>query len=275
MNNLYAIILGIVQGLTEFLPISSSGHLVLFQRLMGLKEPELLFDISVHIGTLVAICLVFYNEITSIISAILKLPSLLKTSQGFGELFSENQEIRMAVLIFTGSIPTAILGILFSNISSQLFSSVWLVALMLVLTGTILWATRFVRSEGQGIKHFTIWKSLIIGLVQGFAIIPGVSRSGSTIAAGLFVGVERETAARYSFLLSIPAIIGAFLVEMNGAGVNSDTSFVQLLIGAITSAVVGFVALKLLLRLVRRGHFFYFAPYCWLVGSMMLIWLWL
>ncbi len=272
MSKLDAIILGIIQGSTEFLPISSSGHLVLFQHILGLKEPELFFDISVHIGTLIAVCIVFYNEIWSIISTLIRLPSLLKSSGSYSILYSENPDIRMVFLIFTGSIPTALLGFMFSTISDRLFSSIWLVGLMLIITGIVLWATRLVKYEGHGIERFSIWKSLVIGMVQGLAIIPGISRSGSTIAAGLFIGIERETAARFSFLLSIPAIIGAFGLEMSTSAANSTDYQGTIIIGLITSVIVGFFSLKVLLRVVKRKHFFYFAPYCWLTGTVILVW---
>ena len=213
-----AIILGAIQGLTEFLPVSSSGHLVLMQNLFGINEPEILFDIFLHLGTLVAICIVFIKEILSILLTIWRLPGLLRSSKSWLQLFKENEDIRIAALIITGSIPTAILGLMLERWSDQLFGSVGLVGFMLLVTGCLLALTRRVQTEDRFIKQVTVKDSLIIGLVQGFAVIPGISRSGATISVALFLGINREVAGRFSFLLSIPAILGALIL-----GFQSET----------------------------------------------------
>ncbi len=177
----------------------------------------------------------------------------------------------MAVLIVVGSVPTAILGLFFRSIVNDIFGSTRLVGLMLILTGILLWQTRRFRIKGRPLKNTGLKEALIIGLVQGFAIIPGISRSGSTIAVALFMGLDRELAGRYSFLLSLPAILGALILSFNSPAMETALSVHLFVWGTITAAIVGFAALKILLRLVRRGRIHFFAPYCWIVGIVTLI----
>lgn len=275
MDPLQAIVLGIIQGLTEFLPVSSSGHLVIFQSLFGLKEPELLFNISVHIGTLVAIFGIFFKEIRSIILTMVRFPRLMISSGSISGLFTENKDIRIAGLIVIGSCPTALLGIFFNKIADQVFASVGIVGIMLLVTGSILWLTRNTGIEGRNIKNVTVKDAIIIGLVQGMAILPGISRSGSTISVALFLGVDRETAARYSFLLSIPAILGALLIMLTSSTTLGTASGGIMILGSLIAGVVGYFALKILLRLVKKGKLYRFAPYCWFAGAFALIWHWM
>ena len=257
-----AVLLGVVQGLTEFLPVSSSGHLVLFQNLLGLKEPLLAFDISVHVGTLFAVAIYFFKDIIGILKALTKWLAVLPDRQAASVLLKEDREIRIALLIIAGSIPTAILGLLFKEIAETLFSSVAIVGVTLIITGIILWCTRGVREEGHGIRQFTVKNSFAIGIVQGLAIIPGISRSGSTIAAGLLLGLNRETAARFSFLLSIPAVAGAGLLGAGDLLGQSDLPTAIIATGTLVSCIVGYASLKLLVWMVRRGRLHFFAPYC-------------
>ncbi len=271
MDLFQAIILGIIQGLTEFLPVSSSGHLVIFQNLFGLKEPELFFDISVHVGTLAAIVIFFWKEIRAIIISLAHFSALaLKKRVSFRNVY-EDKDAKLAILIVIGSIPTDIIGILFHKIADTLFSSVVLVGFMLIITGLLLWGTRWVKKDCKSINDFSVRDALIIGFVQGIAIIPGISRSGSTIAVGLFLGLNRETAARYSFLLSIPAILGASALSLNHLSAN-DVPLKVTFFGAFTSCIVGYWALKLLIKIVKHGRMQIFAPYCWAIGVLALIW---
>ena len=276
MTTLEAVVLGIIQGLTEFLPVSSSGHLVLFQQIFGLKEAELFFDVCVHLGTLVAVILVFHREIGNIIAALLRLLSLAGQKDKFLQQLESDPDVKMAWLIIIGSIPTAILGLMFHNIADRLFSSPFFTGLMLVVTGLLLWLTRRARLDGKktGLAGFSRTKAFIIGIVQGLAIIPGISRSGSTISIGLLLGINRETAARYSFLLSIPAIVGAGLLSLKDGLSQTDPVIRLSLLGAVSAALVGYGALKVLLRMVKRGHLYVFAPYCWLVGILAIVLSW-
>ena len=273
MNSIEAIILGIIQGLTEFLPVSSSGHLVLFQHLFGLKEAELFFDICVHLGTLVAVVIVFRQEIIKILSALLQLVSMRGQKEKFLQRVDSDPDLKMALLIVIGSIPTAILGLLFSGIADRLFSSTLITGLMLMVTGLLLWLTRKAESHATSASSgdLSTGKAVVIGIVQGLAIIPGISRSGSTISTGLLLGVDRETAARYSFLLSIPAIVGAGILSLKDGLSQTNPVISMSLLGAVTAAVVGYGALKSLLHLVKKGRLHVFAPYCWLVGIVAIL----
>ncbi len=271
MDPIQAVSLGILQGLTEFLPVSSSGHLVLLQNAFGIKEPELLFDISVHIGTLVAVCIVFFTEIKNILVSLIRLPSLLRSSQSLKNLFNENADIRLAGLIVLGSIPTAVLGLIFHEVVDQLFSGVGMVGVMLLITGTLLWITRKIPLTNRSIKEMTVKDAIGIGVMQGLAIIPGISRSGSTISVALFLKIDRETAGRYSFLLSIPAMIGALILALVSDSIHNSLPAGIILLASAIAAVVGYMALKILLRLVKKGRLYLFAPYCWLLGIIALI----
>ncbi len=262
MTNLQAVILGAIQGLTEFLPVSSSGHLVLCQQFFGLKQEELFFDISVHMGTLVAVMIFFRKEIFAIFN------SLFLYIKGFKQKGAKPDEnVKLAFLIITGSVPTAIIGLIFKDMADTIFASILLVGCSLIVTGSFLWAVKQIKSEGRGIDDFSFFKSFIIGTIQGLAILPGISRSGSTIAAGLFLGLKREMAARYSFLLSIPAILGAEILSLSDMG--SKVSFDNAVIyGTITSFVVGYCSLILLMYIVNKGRIHIFAPYCWILGIL-------
>lgn len=270
MNAFEAILLGVVQGLTEFLPISSSGHLVLFQNLLGFKEPELLFDICLHVGTLLAVCAVYFREIVTILGTLIRLPAHLKVSRGFRNLYAANEQVRISVLIIIGSIPTAVIGLMFKEIADQLFSSIRIVGLMLLITGGLLWFTRRLDPVGKPLKAVKAKDALLIGLTQGLAILPGISRSGSTISVALYLGIDRTVAGRYSFLLSIPAILGALLVSIDSGATHTSIPTAIILLGAVASTLTGYLALKLLLMLVHRGKLFRFAPYCWIVGALAL-----
>lgn len=272
MEPVQAAILGIIQGLTEFLPISSSGHLVLFQHLFGIKEPELFFDISVHAGTLIAVIIFFRREIQSVLVSLLRFMGLLfKKEAALGDMW-EDADVKLAVLIIIGSVPTGIIGLLFRRISDQLFSSVFLVGCALLVTGLLLWITRRIEKEGKDLNGFSVKDALLIGAVQGLAITPGISRSGSTIATGLLLGLSRETAARYSFLLSIPAIIGAEILSLKDVSVEAFD--MATLLGTVMAGVVGYFALALLVYIVKKGQLHFFSPYCWVVGAVVMIWGW-
>ncbi len=271
MEPIQAVVLGVVQGLTEFLPVSSSGHLVLGQHLFGLTEPELLFDISLHIGTLLAVLVVFAREIGAILSAILRLPRLSGEAGGWRPLLLGNEPVRTAWLIIVGSVPTAALGLGFHRAADRIFASVPTVGVMLLITGSFLWATRRRSAGSRTVLAMTVKDALIIGLMQGVAILPGISRSGATISTALFLGVERATAGRFSFLLSLPAICGALLLEIRD-GAAAGASAPLLLLGGAVAAVTGWIALVVLLRIVKSGHLHRFAPYCWVLGAAVLLW---
>ncbi|MDP8256561.1 MAG: undecaprenyl-diphosphate phosphatase [Candidatus Alcyoniella australis] len=252
---LKSIVLGIVQGLTEFLPVSSSGHLVIGQRLLGL-EPDLLFDVLVHFGTLLAVLVVFRRDIYQII-----IDSLRFIRRPRGALTNGS---RMALMIVIASVPTALIGLAFKDWFESLFQRPALVSITLALTGVLLLATRWSAHPSRDLSRMTIWIALLIGTAQALAIIPGISRSGATIAAGLFLGLERELAGRFAFLIAIPAILGA--VALQGSSIDLtglDTSYVlALFLGVAASFISGLIALYALIGIVRRGKLYLFAAYC-------------
>jgi len=271
MGWLEAILLGIVQGLTEFLPVSSSGHLVLFQSLFGMKEPELFFDVSVHVGTLLAVCVFFFEDLRQIGSTLFSKATWRAGQAGRLRRWRQMPEMRLLGLICVGSVPTVLLGLAFRPVAHVLFSSIRLVGIMLLITGLLLWFTRGLKRGGRNTVELTLWDGLCVGIMQGLAIFPGISRSGSTIAVGLFKGLDRETAARYSFLLSIPAIVGAMALELAETGLPGPPVLGSTVLGTCTAGSVGYVALKALIGLVKRGKLHIFSFYCWPVGMVALL----
>jgi undecaprenyl-diphosphatase len=265
------IILGIVQGLTEFLPVSSSGHLVLGQIYFKITEFGMIFDISVHMGTLAAVLVVYFSDIKLIVKSIINFLAKLAGRKPWVHLLKTDEDLKLAIFIIIGSVPTALIGLALKKYEHILFTSDTLVGCMLILTGTILWTSRrYYQNEGPEIQLDTK-RAICIGIVQGFAVIPGISRSGSTIVAGMAAGLDRHRAAKFSFLLSVPAILGAQILGIKDA---METGFVMnsaIIYGTIMSFLVGLVALKLLLKLVHRGKFHLFAPYCWLAGMLVLL----
>ncbi len=262
------IILGILQGLTEFLPVSSSGHLVLGQNFFGMTESQLIFDISVHMGTLLAVLVVYAADILAMCSSVAKFIVKFISLKPFKEQFKNDEHLQMAGVIVIGSIPTAIIGLVLKKFEHLLFSSTLLVGCMLLLTGTILWISRKYHSNEQDKKPIGIKRSLVIGTAQGLAVMPGISRSGTTIATGMFLGLDRQKAATFSFLLSIPAIVGAQILGVKDMLENSISLDTVTIWATIVSFITGLIALKILIKIVHAGKFHFFAPYCWLLGIL-------
>lgn len=259
------VFLGIIQGLTEFLPISSSGHLVICQHLIGLKNPELLLDISLHIGTLLAVLIFFRADIKMMITESIGLVGTVFRERN---LISEIQRFPHATLtlwILIGTIPTALIGVIFSSFFQKMFGSPFFVGFMLIVTGAILGASRLIPDYFTKKKQVGLILSIAIGIAQGAAIIPGISRSGATIVCGLFCGLNRDLAGRFSFLLSIPAIIGATVLKFDTSKIT-EIGYIPFLAGILVSFLVGLMALKITMNMLRKGNLFYFAPYCFLAG---------
>ncbi len=258
-----ALVLGIVQGLTEFLPISSSGHLVFGQAALGLDKPQLFFDILLHIGTLAAV-LVFYGK-----DAWRILRAWLLSLAGRGD---DPVSARTAWLIILGTLPAALVGLRFEDFIESVFGSPRVVSFALLVTGALLFLTKSVAAGNRGEDRMTWRDALLIGVFQAAAVMPGISRSGATIACALFLKIDREHAARFSFLLSIPAIGGAFLLKARHLAEISSSDLLPILLGAATAAGAGVIALSWLLRLVRGGNLRGFAYYCWAVGIAGVVW---
>ena len=261
MNPLSAIILGIVQGLTEFLPISSSGHLVLAQNLLGHKEPALLFDVAVHLGTLVAVVVFYRNDLLRLFKS---LPSLKKPD------FKNNTDHNLLAALFVITLITGVVGLTGKDFFESLFASVSFVCSMLIVTGVVLLLTRAVPGSDTK-KTVSLPKALVIGVAQSLAILPGISRSGSTIAAALFLKTGREEAARLSFLAMIPAALGAAILTAKDVASTESATLVASAIGIVVSAVVGYFALVILIRFVQSGKLYLFGPYCIGVGILGLL----
>jgi undecaprenyl-diphosphatase len=257
LTYLQAAILGLVQGLTEFLPVSSSGHLVIGTHLLGANaEGNLLFDVLVHFGTLVAVLVVFREKILAIAAALL----------GRGSA----RDRKLAGLIVLGSIPAAFVGLLLEDLVEHLFGSVQAVAIALLVTGVIL---RFAREQPAARREVGLLPALAIGVGQALAITPGISRSGTTIALALRLGIAQAEAAEFSFLLAIPAIGGAFVLKLSDAiATGSVDAWGPYVLGTLLSALSGWAALRWLLALLRGGRFHLFSWYCWAVGGTTLIW---
>lgn len=251
MTYFQAILLGIIQGLTEFLPISSSGHLVLAQKLMGVNQPGLVFELLAHAGTLGAVLVYFRKAIWRLIMALFP---------GGGK-----DDRKMILLIILGTIPAGLAGCLLEDSFERAFSSPALTASMLLVTGLILMSTRMIKPGSLGVG----WKSaLMVGLAQALANMPGISRSGTTIAAGLLGRVEPGRAAEFSFLLAIPAIGGAVILKAGELAELQSELLGPYLIGTLMSFVFGLVAVHLVLSVIRRGKFDYFAYYCFAAGGL-------
>lgn len=270
MSLTQAFILGIIQGLTEFLPISSSGHLVIFQNLFGLKEPDLFFDVALHVGTLMAILIVLRQDVCSLVKGTFCFLVYRMRSQMDKIDDQDKTMARFAGLIFIGLIPTAALGFFLQDVFRLLFSSLLAVGMMLIITGTLLWLT---KTTGEGTKdnaNMSVLDAIIIGFVQGLSIAPGISRSGATISFGLFRKLKKMVAIRFSFLLSIPAILGAIILEWENPLLH-EGELLNVISGTLTAALAGYICLNMLIRVVQKGHFHFFSPYCWAMGSMTIV----
>jgi undecaprenyl-diphosphatase len=263
--------LGLIQGLGEFLPISSSGHLVLAQRLFGLEEPELLFDLILHVATLLAIGYFYRSSLLSLLMEFRLLPKALFSPSKMSAYFRLRPDFRLGILIIIGSIPTGVIGFFFHSTLEKLFASTWAVGWALLTTAFFLAATRWAAPpKATTQRGMTIKMALAIGLIQGVAIIPGLSRSGFTIGLGLFLGLEQALAARFSFLLSIPAILGGLLLTINNSLTTSFTIW-AIAVGFVAAAVSGYLALCFLVRVIKPGRLVYFAPWCALAGLLALL----
>ncbi len=249
--------LSIVQGLTEFLPVSSSGHLVLFQKIFGLKPP-ILFDIFVHVGTLGAILFYFRKELRDLIKGIFK---------------KEKESLYFLILIIIGTIPAVIVGLLLEQKIEIIFDSFKLVGIALLITSLLLFLTRLFKDKLKKEKMTSFnWKdALFVGLFQALAILPGISRSGATISSGLFRGFKRDLAFKFSFFLAMPAIIGALILQIPDLKNYSTVLLNQALIGMLIAGGIGYFALKILKKSLVGSKFWVFGIYCLLLGLGVLI----
>jgi len=262
-----ALVLGIVQGLTEFLPVSSSGHLVLFQSLFGMKEPMLAFDVALHAGTLVALLVYFRKEIRTILSDFLGFlkkcvcPCACSMSTG-------GRPSGLWLMILLTLIPTAAVAVLFKDYFESAFSDLTAVGWQWIIMGVFLLLSVKIPEGTRKLDGIGWWRSLLIGFAQALALIPAISRSGSTILAGMALGIKREDAAKFSFLISIPAIVGAVVLELKHGAVYFASHENEVLIGFFASALSGYAVIKWLMGIIQRGRFSIFGYYCLLAGCV-------
>ena len=264
MSIIQAIILGLIQGTTEFIPVSSSGHLVLVPWLVGWSPPGLLFDTMVHWGTLVAVLAYFWRDWWALITAWLR---------GLVRWDWRDPQARLAWLLVIGSIPAAVLGYLFEDWFESLFGQpAWVSFFLLVTAGLLVLGERLGRTTRQ-IDSLRWLDALLIGIGQAAAIAPGLSRSGATMSVGLLRGMERPAAARFSFLLSTPAILGAGLLQLGNLVGTPDplAQFPVLAAGLLAALISGYACIWGLLRYLQRGRLYVFAIYCAVVGMVCLI----
>ena len=265
MDIIQGIIIGIVQGLTEFLPVSSSAHLVFIQKLLGVQS-SLAFDTFLHLGTLIAVMWFFRYDIYKMLKSWwLSLGDILQGR--FREGFYEDPYKRLAWYVILATIPVGIVGVLFEDSVDALFSgALYVPAFFLFVTGTILYLSQRMTSGEINYNTITKKEALFMGLGQACAILPGLSRSGTTIAAGLTIGLDKEFAAKFSFILSIPAILGAFILQVKDIGSAMDANFLPVFLGFIASIIAGYMAIKWMLDLIQNKSLDIFAFYCWLMG---------
>jgi undecaprenyl-diphosphatase len=251
LSLLEGIFLGLVQGVTEFLPISSSGHLVLFQRLFGVEEGAMTFDILLHFGTLLAVFAVYWRDLLDLVR------------NPFGKL---------GRLLLVGTIPTVAIGLLFEDLFDRVFASGETLGVEFVITGLVIWWAHAARTGHKGEREMTYLDAALVGTLQGAAILPALSRSGLTICGALFRGLDREFAAKYSFLMSVPVILGANLLEAKEllkGGSTVQLGMVEIL-GTLAAAVSGYVAIRYMIRLIVTKGLRMFAWYVWALGALIL-----
>lgn len=272
MSYFEAVILGLVQGLAEFLPISSSGHLALLQQAFGISEDKvLLFAVLLHVGTLISVFIVYWKDIWELIVELCLTIRDLCTGRG---LRLEERPVRkLGVMIIVATIPTAIIGLAFSDFFDSLYTSVIPIGVGLIITGFLLIFAEKMGEGNRGIRQMNYRNAIFIGLVQGVAICPGISRSGSTLFGSLICNLDRKFAVKFVFLISIPSILGSAVLETPAAieaGVTA-AEIGPILVGMLVAAVSGLIAIKTMIKIVSNKKLSYFSYYVWAVGLFVVL----
>jgi len=275
MTTWHGILLGLVQGLTEFLPVSSSAHLVAAQRLLDVQPPGVLLEVALHAGTLAAILLVLWREVATLARDGLRGTLLYARGAGRAAVAEKAPLFGTAAAVLVGTVPAALAGLLAEGAISRLFDSVTVAGAFLCCTGAMLLVSRWVPAGTA--ERVSVGRGLVIGLAQAAALLPGISRSGATIVAGRMTGLDRRTAGRFSFLLAVPALAGAATWELIRALPVEPADGEPLIrtgalaTGVLVSALVGAIALLVLLRIIERGRLHWFAAYCLPAGVAMML----
>lgn len=267
MGYLEAVILGLVQGLAEFLPISSSGHLALLQNIFGVKGDQVLFfTVLLHVGTLVSVFIIYWRDICELIVELVLTIKDLCTGKGLR--LSERPVRKLGVMIIVATIPTALIGLLFNDIFNGLYLSLLAIGIGFLITGVLMFLAERIGSAHKGIEKMNFRNAVFIGVLQGIAIYPGISRSGSTLVGGLTTGLERTFAVKFAFLISIPSILGSVVLELPDAikeGIDPQL-IGPILAGMAVAAVSGFIAIKTMIQIVSKKKLSYFSYYVWALG---------
>ncbi|TCK97952.1 undecaprenyl-diphosphatase [Natranaerovirga hydrolytica] len=286
MSIIEAIIMGIVQGITEFLPVSSSGHLAIFRGILNLDLDEgILFEVMLHFGTLLAIFAVYYDDIFKLIIEGLAIVKdfIINVVRAGNNLFAKNKKEyihiihtpyrRFVMLVIVASIPTGLAGLYLKRYIDGFFSNLLIVGIALLVTGSLLYVTDKIEIGTKEEEKTTYKNAFVLGVFQSLAIIPGISRSGSTIVGGLLNGLSKSFAIKFSFIMSIPPVLGATLLELKDVrGATYSNMFsAPYLIGTLISAVVGFICIKTLIVLLRNRKLHYFSYYCFVIGIITII----
>ena len=272
MTYIQAAILGLIQGLAEFLPISSSGHLALLQHFFGVNADNVvIFTVLLHVGTLISVFFMYWHDILELI---IELGLTIKDIfTGKGLRLDERPVRKLGVMIITATIPTAIIGFAFNDFFEGLYSNILFIGIGFLITGTFLFIAERIGSNKTDIERMNFRNAIFVGVMQGVAIYPGISRSGSTLMAGLTAGLKREFAVRFAFLISIPSIMGSALLEGKDAvEAGIDTVFAgPILLGMAVAAVSGVLAIKLMIKVVSDKKLKYFSYYVWALGTGVII----
>ena len=272
MSYIEAIVLGIVQGLTEFLPVSSSGHLLMLQHFFGIEaDSVLIFTLLLHVGTLISVFFCYWSDIVELVKElVITISDLIR---GKGLRLEERPVRKLGVMIILASIPTAIIGILFEDLFEGFYQTLLPTGVGLIFTGIILWIAQNNRRNKTQIEEMTWKHAIAVGCMQGVAICPGISRSGSTLFGGLKSGLQRDFAVKFAFLVSIPSILGSLIFEGGSDAMSSamSTSMGPVIAGCIAAALSGVLAIKTMITVVRKLSLRFFSFYVWLVGAALII----
>ena len=274
MTLLESIILGLVQGLAEFLPISSSGHLAALQYIFGIDGSNVLtFTVMLHFGTLVAIFVVYWKDIVDLVKELFATIKDICTGQGVQ--INKNDTRKLGFMIIAASVPTAIIGLLLNDFFESLYAKMTVIGVCLIITGIGLFCAERYGGGTRTIKEMNFRNAFFIGLCQSVAIMPGISRSGATMIGGLACKFDRAFAVRYAFLISIPSVLGAFLLEVPDAvrAVSDGTgmSLGVMVAGVAVAAVSGYAAIKVMIKAVTNKKLMYFSVYTWIAGAALII----
>ena len=287
MTLLNSIILGLIQGLAEFLPISSSGHLAILEEIFGIKEAGMVFDVMLHLGTLIAIFFAFWTDIRKMIAEGFKIigDCFINIYIFFKKLIKKDSDTeylriirtgyrKFVMLIIVSTIPTALIGLLMKNIVDNASKSMLVIGICLLVTSVLLKVADMAGNGKKKVRQTRYSHAILIGVLQGIATLPGLSRSGTTMTAGLLCGFDRRYAVKYSFIMSIPAVLGAVVLEIKDFMELSVTraEMIDYFVGTLVAAVVGYICIKTMLVIIRGKKFKYFSYYCVLIGAFSIIW---